>query len=102
MKATLDSSVYYYSKDNSTMEVDFLFQTQKRVVPTEVKAEENVKSKSLSLFINEDFKNLNLKGLRCSMKPYIDQGWMENIPLYAMEEYLKREREKCTLSGLNA
>ena len=84
------------------MEVDFLLQTQKRVVPTEVKAEENVKSKSLSLFIKEDFKNLNLKGLRCSMKPYIDQGWMENIPLYAVEEYLKREREKCTLSGLNA
>ena len=92
MKATLDASVYYYSKDNSTMEVDFLFQTQERVVPTEVKAEENVKSKSLSLFINEDFKNLNLKGLRCSMKPYIDQGWMENIPLYAVEGYLERER----------
>lgn len=70
------------------MEVDFLFQTQERVVPTEVKAEENVKSKSLSLFINEDFKNLNLKGLRCSMKPYIDQGWMENIPLYSVEGYL--------------
>lgn len=102
MRTTLDASVYYYSKDNSTMEVDFLLQTQKRVVPTEVKAEENVKSKSLSLFIKEDFKNLNLKGLRCSMKPYIDQGWMENIPLYAVEEYLKREREKCTLSGLNA
>lgn len=61
------------------------------VVPTEVKAEENVKSKSLSLFIKEDFKNLNLKGLRCSMKPYIDQGWMENIPLYAVEEFLKRK-----------
>ena len=76
------------------MEVDFLFQTQERVVPTEVKAEENVKSKSLSFFINEDFKNLNLKGLRCSMKPYIDQAWMENIPLYAVEEYLKRKRGK--------
>ena len=97
MKATLDTSVYYYSKDNSTMEVDFLFQTQERVVPTEVKAEENVKSKSLSLFINEDFKNLNLKGLRCSMKPYIDQGWMENIPFYAVEEYLKRNNDKKSL-----
>ncbi len=97
MKATLGTTVYYYSKDNSTMEVDFLFQTQERVVPTEVKAEENVKSKSLSLFINEDFKNLNLKGLRCSMKPYIDQGWMENIPLYAVEEYLKRNNDKKSL-----
>ena len=93
MKATLDTTVYYYSKDNSTMEVDFLFQTQERVVPTEVKAEENVKSKSLS-FIKEDFKNQDLKGLRCSMKPYIDQGWMENIPLYAVEDYLKRNNDK--------
>lgn len=78
---------YYYSKDNSTQEVDFLVQTAERIVPLEVKAEENVKSKSLSTFIKEDFKELNLKGLRCSMKPYIDQGWMENIPLYAVEAY---------------
>ena len=78
---------YYFSKDNSTQEVDFLVQTPERIVPTEVKAEENVKSKSLSTFIKEDFKELNLKGLRCSMKPYVDQGWMENIPLYAVEAY---------------
>ena len=78
---------YYFSKDNSTQEVDFLVQTPKRIVPTEVKAEENAKSKSLSTFIKDEFKELNLKGLRCSMKPYIDQGWMENIPLYAVEAY---------------
>lgn len=78
---------YYFSKDNSTQEVDFLVQTPERIVPTEVKAEENVKSKSLSTFIKEDFKELGLKGLRCSMKPYVDQGWMENIPLYAVEAY---------------
>jgi hypothetical protein len=41
-------------------------------------------------FVKEDFKSLNLKGLRCSMKPYIDQGWMENIPLYAVEAYFSR------------
>jgi len=23
------------------------------------------------------------------MKPYIDQGWMENIPLYAVEAYIQ-------------
>ena len=89
MKATIESSVFYFSKDNSTIEVDFLYQTRDRVVPVEVKAEENVKSKSFSIFIKEDFKHLNLKGLRCSMKPYIDQGWMENIPLYAVEAYLQ-------------
>ena len=80
---------YYYSKDNSTQEVDFLVQTAERIVPLEVKAEDNVKSKSLSTFVNVDFKELSIKGLRCSMKPYIDQGWMENIPLYAVEAYWK-------------
>jgi predicted AAA+ superfamily ATPase len=83
----MSHSVYYYSKDNSTQEVDFLVQTPERVIPVEVKAEENVKSKSLSTFINEGFKELNLKGLRFSMKPYIDQDWMENVPLYAAEAY---------------
>jgi hypothetical protein len=63
-------------------------------------SEENVKSKSLSLFINEDHKSLNLKGLRCSLKPYIDQGWMENIPLYAVEAYLEKTLNKNTLPSI--
>ena len=78
-----DVPVYYYSKDNSTLEIDFLVQTDDAVVPVEVKAEENVKSKSLSTFINVENKNCNLKGVRFSMKDYADQGWMLNIPLYA-------------------
>lgn len=81
---------YYYSKDASTQEVDFLVQCPDRIVPLEVKAEENVKSKSLSTFVKEDFKSLNLKGLRCSMRPYVDQGWMENIPLYAVEAFFSK------------
>ena len=91
LRAVCESSVFYFSKDNSTMEVDFLYQTHDRVVPVEVKAEENVRSKSLSAFVNEDFKDLHLKALRVSMKPYIDQGWMENIPLYAIESFLKNQ-----------
>ena len=83
--------VYYYSKDNSTMEVDFLVQAPHRIIPTEVKAEENVKSKSLTTFINHEFAEHHLKGLRCSMKPYIDQNWMENVPLYAVEAYFRHE-----------
>ena len=26
----------------------------------------------------------HLKGLRLSMKGYVDQGWMENLPLYGL------------------
>ena len=54
---------------------------------TEVKAEENVKSKSLHSFINEH--QSQMKGLRISMKQYVNQEWMENIPLVATEAYFK-------------
>lgn len=87
---TLDKlPIYYYSKENSEIEIDFLVQTDSRIIPIEVKAENNVKSKSLSQFINIDHAARGLKGLRCSMLPYIDQGWVENIPLYAIEAYMK-------------
>lgn len=83
--------VYYFSKENSTLEVDFLVQTYSRLIPIEVKAEDNVKSKSLKQFITIDHADKNLKGLRCSMQQYVDQGWMENIPLYSIRGYLYRQ-----------
>lgn len=77
---TLNLSLYYHSVDNSTIEIDFLTQWRDKVVPIEVKAEVNVKSKSLHTFINA---NPELKGIRYSMLPYKEQEWMTNIPLYA-------------------
>ena len=70
------------------MEIGFTVQTEKRVIPIEAKAEENVKAKSLKTYIDE---HPNLKGLRLSMLNYIDQGWMENLPLYAIEGFLRAE-----------
>jgi hypothetical protein len=78
---------YYWSNDKTPAEIDFVVQTQQRVIPIEVKAEENVKSRSMSSYIHNN-PQLNLKGLRISMRNYIDQGWMENYPLYAFEEGL--------------
>ena len=89
LKAIPETSVYYFSKENSSQEIDFLLQSAGKIVPIEVKAAENVQSKSLSVFINEDHKDKHFKGLRISLKPYIDQGWMENIPLYSVESFLK-------------
>ena len=84
-------SVYYFAKEKSTQEVDFLIQTEQRIIPIEVKAEENVKSKSLRQFVTIDQADKHLKGLRCSMLPYKDQGWMENIPLYNISGYLNNQ-----------
>lgn len=75
--------VYYWSKSDSKCEIDFLVQTGARVVPIEVKAEENVHAKSLSTFCNTLYPGL--KGLRLSMKPFVEQSWMENYPLCTVE-----------------
>ena len=72
-------TVYYYSVPNSTIEIDFLVQNGCAVCPIEVKAEVNVKSKSLRTFITN---NPKLKGIRISMLGPYDQQWMKNLPLY--------------------
>lgn len=83
-------SIYYYSKENSTQEIDFLVQAEERIIPIEVKSEDNIKGKSLSQFVTIDHADKHLKGLRCSMKPYVDQDWMENIPLYGILGYISK------------
>lgn len=89
MKTLPNLPIYYYSKDNSTQEVDFIVQAGSKILPIEVKAEANVKAKSLSTFITHDFATYNLKGIRFSMLGFQDQGWMENVPLFAAKDYIK-------------
>ena len=72
--------LYYHAVESSTIEIDFLTQWHDRVIPIEVKAEVNVKAKSLHTFINN---NPELQGLRFSMLPYKKQDWVINVPLYA-------------------
>ncbi len=74
--------VYYYSNENSTMEIDFVVQHETKIIPIEVKAEENLRAKSLHYYVME---NTNLHGLRLSMSPYREQEWMTNVPLYAVK-----------------
>lgn len=78
--------ICYFSSNDSKIEVDFVVQNGGRIIPVEVKAEENVRSKSLRTFVE---KYPELKGFRFSMKPYVDQGWMENVPLYACGEVFR-------------
>ena len=94
LKSLDDLDIFYFTKDHSSQEVDFLIQTQQRIIPIEVKAEENVKGKSLSQFVTIDHADKQLKGMRCSMKPYIDQGWMENIPLFSILSYMNQQLQK--------
>ena len=70
-----------YGTDKSTFEQDFLIQKGKNVIPIEVKAEGNIKSQSLKAYSDKFHPE---KAIRFSTRKYIDQNWMENIPLYAI------------------
>lgn len=74
--------IHYWSAENSRGELDFLVQQENNIHPIEVKAEENLQSKSLSTFVKS---NPNLHGIRFSMSPYREQDWMTNYPLYAVQ-----------------
>lgn len=73
---------YYYAKKNSQLEIDFLIQESGRVIPIEVKAEENLKARSLRQFVTD---NGSETAYRTSMSKYRQESWMTNLPLYAME-----------------
>lgn len=77
---------YYWSNSKTPAEIDFIIQFNNRIIPIEVKAEENVRARSLAQFIKD---NPQLKGLRISMKGYADQEWLENIPLPTILSYLE-------------
>ena len=72
---------YYYGTDKSTFEQDFMIQMEDMIVPIEVKAEGNVHSKSLKAYCEKYHPK---KAVRFSTLKYVDQGWMVNIPLYAV------------------
>ncbi len=81
-------SVYYWSAENSRGEIDFLLQNEDAIVPIEVKAEENLQSKSLRAFVE---RHPELKGVRFSMSPYRAQTWLTNFPLYAVESVMSTQ-----------
>ena len=82
---SLNRSVYYHSKERSELELNFVIQKH-YVYPIEVKAEENLRAKSLKTVFEE---NNNLKPVRFSMANYREQDWMVNVPLYLVSEWIE-------------
>lgn len=73
---------YYFSAQNSRMEIDFIIQSSNGIIPIEVKAEENLRAKSLRVFCE---KYPHEYAVRFSMSDYREQDWMINVPLYEVE-----------------
>lgn len=86
-----ENDIFYWSAERGTAEIDFLVQMDDKIVPIEVKAEENLQAKSLRLFVQK----YNIKyAVRTSMSDYREQNWMVNYPLYSvgsLNKYLTEE-----------
>lgn len=72
---------FYWSKPNARQEIDFLIQANGSIIPIEVKAEENLKAKSLKQFVLDNHPDT---AYRTSMSDYRQEEWMTNIPLYCV------------------
>lgn len=75
------SDIYYYSADDSRMEMDFLMQREGALLPVEVKGGTSIKSTSLHNYLME---HPGIQAIRYSMLPYKKQDFLTNIPLYAV------------------
>lgn len=82
-------AIFYWSADRSTAEIDFLVQYSGRVIPVEVKAEENLRAKSLRTFCQ---KYAPQTAIRTSMSDYREESWMTNLPLYAIHVLTQLDR----------
>ena len=75
-----DVAIHYWSPDESTAELDFVFQHEGKVIPVEVKAEQHLKAKSIPVYITQ---NTPQRVIRTSLAPYHKGHTIEDIPLYA-------------------
>lgn len=77
-----DLGIYYYTNDRNSCEIDFVVDTGRTVVPVEVKAEVNLRSKSLKSYRE---KYSPAASVRTSMSDHKEEDRLVNLPLYAID-----------------
>ena len=81
-----DLPVFYWSNETSRAEIDFVIQIKSDVVPVEVKAEVNLRAKSLKTYYEKFSPEVSV---RTSMADYKKEGWLLNLPLYAIDQIVR-------------
>lgn len=76
-------NVYYYTNERGSCEIDFLVDNGENVIPVEVKAEENLRAKSLRTYKDKFDPEI---AVRTSMSDYREEEWLSNLPLYVISE----------------
>lgn len=79
-------NIYYYTNDRGSCEIDFVIDSGEQAVPVEVKAEINLRAKSLKTYCE---KFAPKTAVRTSMTDYKKERNLVNLPLYAVEEFAK-------------
>lgn len=77
----LQGEVPYYWKSGNTAEVDFIAQFGEKIVPVEVKASTNVKSRSLGVYRDKYKPEISVRTSLLNLKK--DDGLL-NLPLYML------------------
>lgn len=86
LKTIDDLNVYYYTNDRGSCEVDFIVDTGEQIIPVEVKAEVNLRAKSLKTYQEKFSPEVSV---RTSMSDYKKEDWLINLPLYAIAQITK-------------
>ena len=81
LKSSSGMPVHYWSRDKGTAEVDFVIQHAGQIVPVEVKAETNLRAKSLQSYRSRYDPPL---AVRTSLAPYHVEAGLADVPLYGL------------------
>lgn len=86
LKTIEDLGIYYYTNDRGSCEIDFIIDTGKQIIPVEVKAEINLKAKSLKTYQEKFTPKLSI---RTAMTDFKKKETLINLPLYSIENIVK-------------
>ena len=81
LKASGQKQLFYWANDSGSAEIDFIFEKENTIIPLEVKASENLQSKSLKTFAA---KYPEIHCFRTSLSDFREESWMTNFPLYGV------------------
>lgn len=91
LKTLEDIGIYYYTNDRGSCEIDFVVDTGEQIIPIEVKAEVNLKAKSLKFYHEKFSPGISV---RTSMADFKKEDWLINLPLYQIEQITRIGEEK--------
>ena len=86
LKTIEDLGIYYYTNDRGSCEIDFVVDTGVQIIPVEVKAEVNLRAKSLKTYYEKFSPQVSI---RTSMADFKKESWLINLPLYAIDELVE-------------